>query len=69
MNDEICNDLTVLNQWHPITSTDVLLSDDINETILLGEPLFYKKLGFVFYAGDKRDGSRIIRHIDCKKES
>ena len=27
-----------------------------------------EKLRFIFYAGDKRDGSRVIRHIDYKKE-
>ena len=25
-----------------------------------------EKLGLIFYAGDKRDGSRIIRHIKYK---
>ncbi len=58
MNNEICNDLAVLNQWHPITSTDVLLSNDINETILLGEPLFYRKTGkfkFIVWKKNNRE--------------
>ena len=34
---------------------------------ITSRPNELEKLGFVFYAGDKRDGSRIIRHIDYKK--
>ena len=61
MCDKICNDLTVLNQWHPITSTDNILSTDINETILLAEPLLYKKIGtsrfLVWKKNDSKDKS------------
>ena len=34
---------------------------------ITSRPNELEKLGFVFYAGDKRDGSRVIRHIDYKK--
>lgn len=35
---------------------------------ITSRPNELEKLGFIFYAGDKRDGSRVIRHIDYKKE-
>jgi len=36
---------------------------------ITSRPNELEKLGFIFYAGDKRDGSRVIRHIDYKKEA
>ena len=40
---------------------------EIPSSSITSRPNELEKLGFVFYAGDKRDGSRIIRHIDYKK--
>ena len=66
MNEEICNDLTVLNQWHPISSTDDLLLNDNNETILLGELILYKKISSSrFIAWRKNDCKKISLPIIC----
>ena len=40
---------------------------EIPSSSITSRPNELEKLGFIFYAGDKRDGSRIIRHIDYKK--
>lgn len=43
MYTEICKDKVILNQWHPISSTDELQKGEEHNTILLEQPISYKK--------------------------
>ena len=40
---------------------------DISPSSITSRPNELEKLNLIFYAGDKRDGSRVIRHIKYKK--
>ncbi len=41
---------------------------DMGYSTISSRPSELERLNLIFYAGDKRDGSRVIRHIDYKKE-
>ena len=43
MHAEICEDIVILNQWHPISSTDDLKNHKQITTMLLGEKITCKK--------------------------
>tara|TARA_X000001382_G_scaffold104984_1_gene80141 strand:- start:37 stop:381 length:345 start_codon:yes stop_codon:yes gene_type:complete len=40
---------------------------DMPSSSITSRPNELEKLNLIFYAGDKRDGSRVIRHIKYKK--
>jgi len=42
---------------------------DMSSSSITSRPNELEKLELIFYAGDKRDGSRIIRHIKHKTNS
>jgi hypothetical protein len=60
MSDDICRDLVVLNQWHPISSINDLRLNESKETVLLGETLFFERLNF--------DGFKVWKKNDTKKK-
>ena len=39
---------------------------DMSSSSITSRPNELEKLNLIFYAGDKRDGSRVIRHIKYK---
>jgi hypothetical protein len=41
---------------------------EISPSSITSRPNELEKLNLIFYAGDKRDGSRVIRHIKYKEE-
>lgn len=42
MTSKVCKDKIMLNQWHPISSLDILQIDMHNTTILLGEQISFQ---------------------------
>ena len=43
-----CEDQVILNQWHPISSLDVLTVGVIDNTVLLDSKISYQKIFFLF---------------------
>ena len=42
---------------------------EYSHSSISSRPNELEKLGLIFYAGDKRENSRVIRHISYKKDS
>ena len=42
---------------------------EISPSSITSRPNELEKLGLIFYVGDKRNGSRVIRHIKYQKEN